>query len=86
MVKKTRQDRAEDEVDIYTDADVYENAVAIACICTDMRLLSGSCQIASAYGLIEEAELFSSGTYKIVSLPSVLQLLYYKTHMLLFNN
>lgn len=58
LVKKICQDKAEDELDIYTDAAVYESAAAIAWRCADVPLLSGSRQITNVYGLVEEAELF----------------------------
>lgn len=58
LVQRIRQDKAIDEMDVFTDAAVSNNAAAVAWACPEFPPLDGSRNISQVYGLVEEAELF----------------------------
>lgn len=58
VVQTLAADKADDEVDIFTDAALNGTEAAIAWTSPDLPFLNGSRHIANTYGLAEEAELF----------------------------
>lgn len=57
-VRTLANDKAPDEIDIFTDASMNGTTAAVAWTCPDIPQLNGSRNITNTYGLTDEAELF----------------------------